>query len=104
MAINVWTPEELLQFRAVADLDEWAAAWRLTLCGLRRSEVLGMQWAAVDLAAGEVKVQAGRVLLDKARTATDDPKSSASRRTVRVEEAQSDSVALLRSLKSSTGC
>lgn len=95
----VWTPEEMVQFRTVADLDEWAAAWRLTLCGLRRSEVLGMQWKAVDLSNGEVKVQAGRVLLDRARTATDDPKSSASRRTVRVEEAQSGTVALLRSLR-----
>lgn len=58
-----------------------------------------MQWKAVDLSNGEVKVQAGRVLLDRARTATDDPKSSASRRTVRVEEAQSGTVALLRSLR-----
>jgi integrase len=47
----IWTPEELIQFRAVADQDEWAAAWRLTLSGLRRSEVLGMKWTAVDLAA-----------------------------------------------------
>ena len=77
----IWTPEELIQFRAVADEDEWAAAWRLTLPGLRRSEVLGMQWTAVDLPIGEVKVEAGRVLLDKARLATDDPKSSASHRT-----------------------
>jgi Phage integrase, N-terminal SAM-like domain len=28
---EVWDPQELLQFRAVADQDEWAAAWRLTL-------------------------------------------------------------------------
>jgi integrase len=76
---QVWDPAELLQFRAVADQDEWAAAWRLTLCGLRRSEVLGMKWDAVDLINGEVRVEAGRVLLDGHRTATDDPKSSASR-------------------------
>ena len=98
-AKSVWTPEELIQFRTIADQHEWAAAWRLTLSGLRRSEVLGMQWSAVDLAAGEVRVQAGRVLLDKTRTATDDPKSSASHRTVAVEDMHSGTVALLRSLK-----
>jgi integrase len=96
---EVWDPQELLQFRAVADQDEWAAAWRLTLCGLRRSEVLGMRWDAVDLVNGEVNVQAGRVLLDGHRTATDDPKSSASRRTVPVEDIQPGTVAVLRALR-----
>jgi integrase len=94
-----WPQEELLQFRAVADQDEWAACWRLTLCGLRRSEIMGMQWDCVDLDHGEVKVEHGRVLLDGNRTATDDPKSTASRRTVPVEEIQPGTVALLRALK-----
>jgi hypothetical protein len=96
---QVWDPQELLQFRAVADQDEWAAAWRFTLCGLRRSEVLGMKWDAVDLINGEVRVEAGRVLLDGHRTATADPKSTTSRRTVPVEDIQPGTVVLLRSLK-----
>ena len=54
---------ELLHFREIPS-HEWAAAWRLTLCGLRRSEVLGMTWDCVDLERGEVKVEHGRVLLD----------------------------------------
>jgi integrase len=83
----------------VADQDEWAACWRLTLCGLRRSEIMGTQWDCVDLDHGEVKVEHGRVLLDGNRTATDDPKSTASRRTVPVEEIQPGTVALLRALK-----
>jgi integrase len=83
----------------VADEDDWAAGWRLTLCGLRRSEVMGMRWEAVDMERGEVVVQAGRVLLDGTRTATDDPKSSASHRTVPVEDMHRGTVALLRSLK-----
>jgi integrase len=95
----VWEPQELITFRTVADQDEWAAAWRLTLCGLRRSEVLGMRWDAIDLTSGEVVVQAGRVLLDGKRTATDDPKSSASHRTVPVEAMHTGTVVLLRSLK-----
>jgi integrase len=92
----VWEPAELLAFRAVADQDQLAAAWRLTLCGLRRSEIMGLSWTAVDLERGEVHIQAGRVKLVGARTTTDDPKS---RKTVPVEDIQPGTVALLRSLK-----
>jgi integrase len=94
-----WTHEELLRFRGVADRDEWAAVWRLTLCGLRRSEVMGMTWDCVDLDSGEVRIEHGRVMLDGRRTATDDPKSSASRRTISVDGAQPGTAALLRSLR-----
>jgi integrase len=69
------------------------------LCGLRRSEVLRLRWDAVDLDSGEIVIEAGRVLLDGHRTATEDPKSSASHRTVSVEEIQPGTVALLRSLR-----
>jgi site-specific recombinase XerC len=94
-----WTQEELLRFRALADGHEWASAWRLTLCGLRRSEVMGLRWESVDLDSGEVKVEHGRVVLDGHRTATDDPKSSASRRTVPVEDMHRGTTALLRALR-----
>ena len=78
---------------------ESAACWRLTLCGLRRSEVMGLKWDAVDLGRGEVKIKAGRVSLDGGQcTATDDPKSSASGRTVPVEGIQRGTVALLKAL------
>jgi site-specific recombinase XerC len=50
----VWEHHELLRFRDLADQDELAAAWRLTLCGLRRSEVMGLTWDCVDLDRGEV--------------------------------------------------
>jgi integrase len=96
--VAVWTVADMLRFREVADQDEWAAGWRLTLSGLRRSEVLGLRWASVDLSAGLVRVEAGRVALDGHRTATDDPKSAASWRTVPVEAMHSGTVALLRSL------
>jgi hypothetical protein len=33
----------------MADTHEWAAAWRLTLCGLRRSEIMGLLSESVDL-------------------------------------------------------
>ena len=91
-----WTHEELLHLRAVSDQDEWAAVWRLTLCGLRRSEIMGLKWDAVDLDRGEVRIEAGRVLIDGRRTATDDPKSKASQRSVPVEDIQPGTIALLR--------
>lgn len=96
--VAVWSIPELLAFREHADSDEWAAGWRLTLSGLRRSEVLGMRWSSVDLADGTVKVEAGRVALDGHRTATDEPKSRASRRAVPVEAMHPGTVALLRAL------
>lgn len=96
--VVVWEPADLLIFRQVADADDWAAGWRLTLSGLRRSEVLGLRWSAVDLDAGTVTVEAGRVALDGKRTATDEPKSAASWRTVPVEAMHGGTVALLRSL------
>lgn len=39
----VWEPAELLTFRDTSDGDPWVAGWRPTLCGLRRSEVLGLR-------------------------------------------------------------
>lgn len=99
--VQTWDPDHLDAFRVLADREslEWAVAWRLTLCGLRRSEVLGLSWDVVDLERGEITVRAGRVLLGDGRTAVDDPKSAASWRTVAVEETQSGTVAMLRALK-----
>lgn len=96
---QLWEAADLLRFRAVADADEWAVGWRLTMCGLRRSEVLGLSWEAVDMLAGVVTVKAGRVALDGHRTATDDPKSAASWRQVPVEAMHAGTSSLLRSLR-----
>jgi integrase len=95
---SVWEVADLLAFRAVADRDDMAAAWRLTLCGLRRSEVLGLSWSAVDREAGTVRVEASRVVVGKGRTALDEAKSQASHRTVPVEQMHPGTVPLLRSL------
>lgn len=96
---TVWTPAQMVAFRTLADRDPWAAIWRLVMSGLRRSEVLGLSWPQVDLDAGTVTVVAGRVLLAKGATATDEPKSAASRRTVPVEQMHPGSVALLKALR-----
>lgn len=96
-----WSPEQMLEFRQVADAEEWAAAWRLSAVGLRRSEVLGLRWSDVDLDAGTVSINQGRVQLqyDAQRSHFDAPKSSASRRTIPVEVMAPGTVALLRGLR-----
>jgi len=72
---------------------------RLTLCGLRRSEVLGLEWQRVDLAAGTVRVEQGRVKTGRGRaTAHGDAKSDDSHRTVPVEVFHPGTVAALRAL------
>ncbi|MGC4112996.1 MAG: hypothetical protein QM747_21770 [Nocardioides sp.] len=95
---SVWEPADLVAFRRVADSDPWASAWRLTLSGLRRSEVLGMSWSCVDTEAGTVRVEAGRIVVS-GESVIDDPKSEASARTVPVEQMHPGTVALLRSLR-----
>lgn len=94
-----WTPVEVAAFRAVADADPFAAAWRLTLCGMRRSEVLGLRWSDVDLSGGVVRVVQGRVAVTPTMTHTDDPKSSQSRREVPVEDLHTGTVDYLRTLR-----
>lgn len=96
--LDHWDWATLAKFRQAADADELAGAWRLSLAGLRRSEVLGLRWSDVDLETGEVRIAQGRVALDHG-SAVDDPKSGASRRRVAVEAAHPGTVALLRSLK-----
>lgn len=103
-----WSVAELRRFREYVDgldaatfaAEPWiVAGMRLSLCGLRRSEVLGVDWQSVDLDAGTVKVQASRVktghgsATEIGRTKTDN-----SERTVRVDAIHPGTVAALRTL------
>ena len=97
--VTPWEPAELLRFRESADRDALAAAWRLSLCGLRRSEVLGLSWDDVDLDAGTVHVGWSRVLVGKGHMERDDTKSPASDRTIRPDDVHPGTMALLRALK-----
>lgn len=83
-----------MQFRRTADTDRLAAAWRLTLCGLTRADVLGLQWGDLDLDAGAVTLRRGRVPVGDGDR-VDVPKSSQRRRTVPFEEIQPGTAALL---------
>lgn len=60
----------------------WAAIYTLALgCGMRQSEILGLRWRHVDLAAGEIHVDKVLVWL-KGTPYLDDPKNISSRRAV----------------------
>lgn len=80
--MRVWTPQQAEQFRKQVRTDRLYACWLLTLAGWRRSEVLGLTWSAVDFDAGTVSVAQGRVVVRGAGTATGEPKSNRSRRTL----------------------
>jgi integrase len=94
--VATWTPEDLRKFMELADEDEWNFAWRLVVCGLRRSEVCGLTWPNVDLATGALRIVQGRVSVGGQRWIVDDPKSDASWRTVYAESLHSGSVALFK--------
>ncbi|KZF06508.1 integrase, partial [Rhodococcus sp. EPR-157] len=91
-----WQPAEAEQFRRHVSSNRLFACWLLTLYGLRRSEVLGLTWDRVDFDAGTVSVAAGRVVVRGLGTATGDPKSVRSRRTLPMPP---EVVAALRSLR-----
>lgn len=90
---QVWTFDQMLTFIRYADSDPLAAAWRLSCAGLRRSEVLGVDWSSINLDAGTVEVRQGRTRQD-----VDDVKAERSRRTMPVEQMLPGTVARLREL------
>ncbi len=104
-----WSPAELARFRAHADAygdgeafiaEPWLrAGMRLTLTGMRRSEVLGLDWRCVDLDAGTVKVAASRVKTGRGNaTALGNVKAANSLRTIQAEVIHPGTVAALRTL------
>lgn len=105
-----WTVEELQQFRASVDAaygdatrlaaEPWVpVAMRLALCGLRRSEVLGLDWRHVDFEAGVIEIVASRTATGTNReTALSGPKTENSRRTVAVEALHEGTKKALRAL------
>jgi integrase len=78
---RAWSPADAKTFLATAGTDRYAAAWRLSLCGLRRGEVLGLHWSAIDLDADTARVETSRVLR-KGTVVENAPKTKAGIRTV----------------------
>ena len=78
-----WTPEELRTFLAAVADDRLFPMWRLAaMTGLRRAELCGLHWSAVDLDAGTVRVEVTYVHTPDGKSVWETPKTERSRRTV----------------------
>lgn len=103
-AVKRWTPAQLVAFRQHVDaLPLDAEPWlrvgmRLTLCGLRRSEVLGLDWERVT-ASGAVTVAASRTKDGRgSSTSINGTKTDNSRRTVQADTIHPGTAKALRAL------
>lgn len=104
-----WSPAEVARFRAAADnyadgeafaAEPWLrVGMRLTLTGMRRSEVLGLDWSRVDVTTGAVEIAQGRVKTGRGRaTALGEVKAANSLRTVQADEIHPGTAAAIRAL------
>lgn len=74
-----WTLAQVGTFREAVRNHRLFACWLLSCYGMRRSEVLGLRWSAVDLDTGTLSVRRGRVAVGS-DTVEGGPKSKRSRR------------------------
>lgn len=80
--MKAWTADEAREFLAATRDDRLAFAWALLLTrGLRRGELCGLTWSAVDLDAGTLQVTETLVVVD-GKPVFSSPKTSAGRRSV----------------------
>ncbi|GAB3429166.1 tyrosine-type recombinase/integrase [Flindersiella endophytica] len=80
-----WSKEQVRQFLAAVEDDRLHAAWRLTLYGLRRGEVLGLRWSDLDLTAKSLTVRCARIVVDK-KVRVEEPKSENGKRTLPLDD------------------
>ncbi|MDY7106442.1 MAG: site-specific integrase [Actinomycetota bacterium] len=84
--MTVWTPAELAQFFELAAEHRLASLWRLAaMTGMRRGEVCGLRWSAVDLTQGVVRVERTRTTAGGAEIVESEPKSQRSRRVITLD-------------------
>jgi integrase len=85
VATKAWTEEQVTTFLASIAEHRWAAPIRLSLLyGLRRSELLGLSWSAVDLRRPTVRIE--RALVEvHGRPEWTDGKNTRSRRTISID-------------------
>jgi integrase len=84
---RAWTADQLQRFLAHVEGDRLAAMWRLAvMTGMRRGELLGLRWAAVDLDAKSVTVLTARVVAGGSAV-EGPPKTGAGERTIALDAA-----------------
>jgi len=81
-----------------ASRDRLHAAWRLSLYGLRRGEVLGLRWSDIDLKAKTLTVNQARVLVEY-RVRIEEPKSRNGKRTLPLDGELVTALTLLHKLQ-----
>ena len=85
-SLNTWSAEQVSRFLAVVLDDPLYPLWRLALTtGMRRGELLGVQWADVDLAHRRLDIKRTRVSV-RYQTAESSPKSMSGYRSVALDQ------------------
>ena len=82
---DTWAKAEVRKFLRIAATTRLHAAWRLSLYGLRRGEVLGLRWSDMDLNAKTLTVNQARVLVDY-KVRIEEPKSHNGKRTLPLDD------------------
>ncbi len=81
---GTWDADQLGQFQDAARTDGLAPLWELlAMTGMRRGEALGLRWRDVDLERASVTV-AQSIVASNGAPITQEPKTAAGRRTIRV--------------------
>jgi integrase len=84
--MQTWTAAELHDFLESAQSHELHGMWTFfAATGMRRSEVLGLRWSEVDLAAGTVTVRQTVLATADGFRPQDDQKSEGSARTIHLD-------------------
>jgi integrase len=81
----VWTDDQARTFLTYADRDRLAGGWWLVLHGLRRGEILGLQWEDIDFAHGLLTIHQARVRSGK-ETYIEKTKSERGNRTLPIPD------------------
>ena len=81
-AMKVWTADQARAFLTFTHDDRLSVAWALLLGrALRRGELLGLKWPAVDLEGGALRIDT-TLIIANGRTAESRPKTAAGRRQI----------------------
>lgn len=84
---TTWSEKDARAFLAATSGDRLAVLWALALTrGLRRGELAGLRWDAIDLEAGTLQVTRTLVMVD-GHVQESTPKSAAGRRSVPLDSA-----------------
>ena len=90
--VAAWAPDDVTRFLDAADGDTYAPIWLVALAtGMRRGELLGLQWADIDLARSELQVRRSLVEVD-GKPVFQEPKTASGRRKVALSAATVDAL------------